>query len=266
MNKLGVIFMKRIISILIFSILASNFLFAQGQVVKDTVKRKIIFGYSVGIMSSQFYVFNNNNNNSLKLNTGKKLYPGISAGCFISLPSTNEHFLMQPEIDYNLIDYRIRDNFNSYEDHFGGYEETVENYSLYASFIQLSFIPTIKIGKRIKACIKIGPYLSVPIGNIISGYINKYGASTTIVSDTAVPGGFYVVNHYYNDTIKNSKIKVDLNPAGGLLIGIGMTFPCKGSIFGFYLKDCISPMNFGKDSNFQCKQNLVSLCLIYQMK
>ncbi len=258
--------MKGMIFIL-FSVLVSNILFAQEQVVKDTVIKKFKFGFCAGILSSQFYNYDNKNNYyTNNVYTGKKIFPGITAGCFISFPSANKHFSMQPQIDYNFSHYRVNADYISGESPSGSSNRTIENFSIYASSIQLSILPTIKLGNRIKTCIKVGPSFNIPIGNIVKGYIINKGTYPISVSDTAVPGGYYIVQKYYTDSTMNNKIKVDFNNTIGLLIGVGMTFPIKGNTFGFYLKDYISPFNFGNDFYFEGKQNLVSICLTYQIK
>jgi len=255
--------MKGIIYILLFILLATQSLFAQEQTEKD--KRKIIIGFNTGMVLSKFSGIDNDNSaGDLIIANKNKINPGITVRGFISLPCKNKLFTMQLGIDYNFIRYSMNYYYMSDFNNFGGYKKTDVNYSLNASIIKLSFLPTIEIGKKIKTCLQAGPYLDIPVGYSIKGSVTENGNTTTITADTSSPTGYLVENHPYTNITENNKIKTHLNSLLGFIFGVGLTIPCSQNALGIGIKACICPMNFSTD--LQLGQNLISLCLTYQIK
>lgn len=228
---------------------------------KEKDKKKAIIGFSAGTSFSKFI------NSSRKyiyspyytITYENKYKLGISAGCYISL-LLSKHFSIQPEIYYNLIYHDIKYVYRDSPTHWGQYEDNYANYSLCVSSIQASLMPKFKIGNKIKLYTGIGPYLNIPIFNIIKGQIEQTGVTVTFAQGSSYP---IPISTNFDKFIKNNDIKTPINTTSGLDIALGVIIPYKERNFSIEMR-VYSGSNIITFLNL--KHYFATLCFTYELR
>jgi hypothetical protein len=235
--------MKRFV-LLLFVVISFS---AHAQEQRDST----IFGlklveFRAGGLFSRYYQDNDGRQDGYGIDMENKFKTGFSGGVAFILINA-KHFAFQSEIIYNLVHHDIKYYEERWSNGFvGSITRTYGNYSLDASFLQLSAMAKYKFGKVIKAYLGLGGYLSFPVYNRIKGSIEIHNSNSP------------------DETLTNNQIKVTINRTMGFFAASGISIPYKRNYFGLEFRVYYSGQTLINYFNF--KQSFFTVNLIYQYK